>query len=166
MCMDKSGKIQCRGIWSLARHTRSYKEKKIIPVFILLGVNNDTIKMTTRINQHQKCQKLKKNVDDKDLAPHRDLYLQLDRIIDHLPYSAQGKVRYSLHTWVRIEIHKDVIYFLTFNKTFVCCVTVHFILMSIMKRWFVLVTYSFLLKLSSASTIDLLVLWHMQNSMM
>ena len=55
------------------------------------------------------------NVDDNNLAPHGDLYLQLDKIIDHLPDSAEGKARCSLHGWFGIETHKDVMYFNKFN---------------------------------------------------
>ena len=60
MCMDKSGKIQCREIWSLARHLSSYKENKIRLAFMLLGANNDTRQSTTRINYHQNHHNLKK----------------------------------------------------------------------------------------------------------
>ena len=52
MCMYKYGKIQCRGIWSLARNPSSYKRNKIGLVIILLGVKNDIRHSMARMNQY------------------------------------------------------------------------------------------------------------------
>ena len=47
-----------------------------------------------------------------------NLYVQSDKIIYHLPDSAEGKERCSLHMWVGIETHKDVMYCPTCNVKF------------------------------------------------
>ena len=75
------------------------------------------------------------NVDDNNLATHGDLYLQPEKIIDHLPYSAEGKARCILYKWVGIDTQNYVMHYPTCNITFVCCVTVYFILMLILQRW-------------------------------
>ena len=46
----------------------------------------------------------KRNVDDNNLAAHGDLYFQSDKIIYHLPDSAEGMARCNLNMWVGIEI--------------------------------------------------------------
>ena len=65
------------------------------------------------------------------MATHGDIYLQSDKIIDHIPDSAEVKSRCSLHMWVEIETQKDVIHCPTGNIAFVCCVAVYFIVMLI-----------------------------------
>ena len=55
------------------------------------------------------------NVDESNLVPQVDLYLQVDKIIYHLPDSAEGKERCILHRWVEIETHNDVMYCPTCN---------------------------------------------------
>ena len=64
-----------------------------------------------------------KNVDDNNLAPHGELYLQLKKMIDHLPDSAEGKARWSLHRWFGIDTQKDVMYCPTYNVNL--CVLVY-----------------------------------------
>ena len=46
----------------------------------------------------------------------------LDKIVDHLPDSYEGKEMCSLHGWVGIETQKDVMYYPICNvKLFVIC---------------------------------------------
>ena len=59
-CMDKSVKIQCRGIWSLAINPSTEKKTKIGLFFILLSVNNEIRHIMTTMNQHHNCHKLQK----------------------------------------------------------------------------------------------------------
>ena len=59
--------------------------------------------------------KSKKNVYDNILDPCGDLYIQSEKITDHLTYSAEGKARFRLHRWVRIETLKNVIHCSTCN---------------------------------------------------
>ena len=66
----------------------------------------------------------KNSIDENKLAPHGDLYRQLEKIIDHLPDSAGGKARFILHRWDGIETQKDIMNRSTCNITCVCCVTV------------------------------------------
>ena len=75
------------------------------------------------------------NVDDNNLATHGDVYLQLEKIIDHLPDSAEKKARCSLHRWSEIDTQKGAMHCSTFNTTFVCCVTISFIIILIFWRW-------------------------------
>ena len=58
----------------------------------------------TRMNKNQNRHNLqiKSNVYDNDLAPLGELYLKSDKIIEHLPDSAEGKARCSLHRLVGI----------------------------------------------------------------
>ena len=55
------------------------------------------------------------NVDDNNLAPHGELYLHPEKIIDHLLYSAEGKERFSIYRWVGIDTQKNVMHFPTCN---------------------------------------------------
>ena len=77
----------------------------------------------------------KSKVDDNNLATHEYLYHQLDKRIDHLLDSAEGKARCSLHRWVGIDTQKDVMHCTRYNITCACCVTIYFIMMLILRRW-------------------------------
>ena len=133
--MDEYVNRQCKVIWILFGHPRSYKKKKIGPVFILLSANNDTRQRMTRINQQQNRHNLqRKNIDENNRATHGNIYLLSDKIIYHLPDSAEEKARCGLNSWVGIETQKDSIYLPTCNIFCVCSVTVYFILMLILQR--------------------------------
>ena len=69
------------------------------------------------------------------MATNGYLYRQLDKIIDHLPDSAERKARFILHMWLGIDTQKDVMNFSKFNITCVGCVTVDFIMMLILWRY-------------------------------
>ena len=75
------------------------------------------------------------NFDNINLATNGDIYLHPEKIIDHLPDSAEGKARWSLHRWVGIETQNGVMHCPTCNITCVCCVTVYLITMFILRRW-------------------------------
>ena len=79
--------------------------------------------------------KSKKNVYDNILDPCGDLYIQSEKITDHLTDSAEGKARCSLHIWVGIETQKDVMHCLTYNITCLCCVNIYFIHILIWRIW-------------------------------
>ena len=136
MCMDKSEKIQCKGILILARYPSSYKKNKILLVFILPGANNDTIQSTTGMNQHQNCH----NPQRKEMLmtitwPLMGTFNFIQKIIDHLPDSAEVKARCILNRWDGIETQKNVMHCPTCNITCVCRVTIYLILMLILQRW-------------------------------
>ena len=50
--MYESVKMQCRGILSLTRNTRSYMKYKIGLIFILIGANNNIRQKMKRMNQY------------------------------------------------------------------------------------------------------------------
>ena len=93
------------------------KHRKIRLVFVLLAVNNDTIQIMTRMNHYQNRNKLqiKNKNDENNLATNEGLYLQLDKIIDHFPDSAEVKGRWIIHRCFGKVNQKDVIHFPTYN---------------------------------------------------
>ena len=74
----------------------------------------------------------KRNIDCNNLDTHGEPYFQLDKLIDHLTDSAEGKEKCSIHMWDGIDTQKDVMHFPTCNITCVCCVTIYDIMVLIL----------------------------------